>query len=56
MLGGGDLVAVNSRIVLRLGETGVVAVLLFRFHGDKIMEMWDCGRTVPADSPNKDGV
>ncbi|GEM_PF-2747946 len=42
-LGDGDLVAVHSHIVLRSGEQGVAAVHLFRFHGDKIMEMWDCG-------------
>ncbi len=56
VLGDGNFVAVHSHIVLRLGETGVVAVHLFRFRGDKIVEMWDCGQTVPADSPNKDGV
>ncbi len=56
VLGDGDLVAVHSHIVLRLGETGVVAVHLFRFRGDKIVEMWDCGQTVPADSLNKDGI
>jgi predicted SnoaL-like aldol condensation-catalyzing enzyme len=51
-----DLVAVHSPIMLRSGETGISAVHLFRFHGDKIVEMWDCGQPVPADSPNKDGV
>ncbi len=56
VLGDGDLVAVHSHIVLRPSETGIVAVHLFRFHGDKIVEMWDCGQIVPADSPNKDGV
>jgi predicted SnoaL-like aldol condensation-catalyzing enzyme len=56
VLGDGDLVAVHSHIVLRPGETGVAAVHLFRFQGDKIVEMWDCGQPVPTDSPNKDGV
>jgi len=51
-----DLGAVHSHIMLRPGETGISAVHLFRFHGDKIVEMWDCGQPVPADSPNKDGV
>jgi len=32
------------------------AVHVFRFHSDKIVEMWDCGQPVPVDSPNKDGV
>ncbi len=56
VLADGDLVAVHSHIVLRPGETGIVVVHLFRFHGDKIVELWDCGQPVPADSPNKDGV
>ncbi len=56
VLGDGDLVAVHSHIVLQPGETGMASVHLFRFRGDKIVEMWDCGQPVPADSPNKDGV
>ena len=56
VLGDDDLVAVHSHIVLRPGETGLAAVHLFRFHGDRIMEMWDCGQPLPADSPNEDGA
>lgn len=56
VLGDGDLVAVHSHIVLSLGGTGVAAVHLFRFRGDKIVEMWDCGQPVPADSPNRDNA
>jgi predicted SnoaL-like aldol condensation-catalyzing enzyme len=56
VLGDGDLVAVHSHIVLRPDEPGVAAVHLFRFQSDKIVEMWDCGQPVPADSPNKDGA
>ncbi len=56
VLGDGDLVAVHSHIVQRPGEKGVAAVHLFRFQGDKIVEMWDYGQPVPADSPNKDGM
>ncbi len=55
-LGDGDFVAVHSRIVLRPGETGIAAVHLFRFDGDKIVEMWDIGQPVPAYSPNQDGA
>jgi len=51
-----DMVAVHSHIVLLPGDTGVAAVHLFRFHGDRIVEMWDCGQRVPPDSPNKDGA
>ena len=54
-LGDGDLVAVHSHLILRSGENMIV-VHLFRFHNSKIVEMWDCGQAVPADSPNKDGT
>lgn len=56
VLGEGDLVAVHSHIVLRQGETGIAVVHLFRFQGGRIVEMWDCGQPVPADSPNEDGM
>jgi predicted SnoaL-like aldol condensation-catalyzing enzyme len=56
VLGDVDLVAVYSHILLRPGETGIVAVHLFRFQSDRIVEMWECNQPVPADSPNKDGA
>lgn len=56
VIGDGDLVAVHSHIVLRPGDSGIAAVHLFRFQGDRIVEMWDCGQPVPADSPNADGA
>lgn len=56
VIGEEDLVAVHSHIVLRPGEMGKAVVHLFRFHGDKIVEIWDCGQPVPADSPNEDGM
>lgn len=56
VLGDGDLVAVHSHIVLRSGGPGIATVHLFRFHEDKIVEMWDVGQPVSADSPNKDGA
>ncbi len=56
VLGDGDLVAVHSNIVFNAGEPGIAAVHLFRFGGNKIVEMWDVGQAVPADSPNTDGA
>ena len=56
VLGDGNLVAVHSHILPRPGDTGISAVHLFRFQDNKIVEMWDCGQPVPADSPNKDGA
>jgi len=56
VLSDGDLVAVHSQIVLRPGEPSIATVHLFRFGGDKVVEMWDVGQPVPADSPNQDGA
>ena len=56
VLGDGDLVAVHARILLAPGGQSMAAMYLFRFHGDKITEMWDLGQPVPPDSPNEDGM
>ena len=56
VLGDGELVAVHSHIMLHPGDAGIVAVHLFRFQGDRIVEMWDYNQPVPTDSPNNDGV
>jgi predicted SnoaL-like aldol condensation-catalyzing enzyme len=56
VLGDGDIVAVHSNIVLSPGGPNIAAVHVFRFQGDKIVELWDIGQPVPADSPNADGM
>ncbi len=56
VLGDGDLVAVHSHIVPDPSQAGVAAVHLFRFNAGRIVELWDCGQPVPADSPNTDGT
>jgi predicted SnoaL-like aldol condensation-catalyzing enzyme len=56
VLGDDDLVAVHSNVVMTPGEQGVAVVHLFRFNGDRIVEMWDVGQPIPPDSPNTDGV
>jgi predicted SnoaL-like aldol condensation-catalyzing enzyme len=56
VLGDGDLVAVHSHLVFGEGEKEMVVVHLFRFSGDRIVEMWDCGQFMPEDFPNKDGA
>lgn len=56
VLGDGGLVAVHSHILLRPGEPGVAVVHLFRFLSDKVLEMWDIGQPVAAESPNKEGA
>ncbi|MBI5035523.1 MAG: nuclear transport factor 2 family protein [Chloroflexi bacterium] len=56
VLGDGDLVAVHSHVVLKPGENGIATLHLFRFHDNKIVELWDFGQPVPNDSPNHDGI
>ncbi len=52
----GDLVAVHSHLVRSPGENGMTTVHVFRFQDDKIVELWDCGQSLPEDSPNTDGA
>jgi predicted SnoaL-like aldol condensation-catalyzing enzyme len=56
VLGDGDLVAVHSNIVMKPGEPGIAVVHIFRFEGDRIIEMWDVGQAIPLDSPNRMGA
>ena len=56
VLGDNDLVAVHSHLAFKEGEPGMIVVHLFRFNDNKIVEMWDCGQQIQADSPNKDGA
>ncbi len=56
VLGDEDLVAVHSHLVPARGDPGMVVVHVFRFHAGRIVEMWDCGQKMQADSPNADGA
>jgi predicted SnoaL-like aldol condensation-catalyzing enzyme len=56
VLGDGNLVAIHSNIVLKIGEPGIATVHIFRFEEGKIVEMWDIGQAVPIDSPNRVGA
>jgi predicted SnoaL-like aldol condensation-catalyzing enzyme len=56
VLGDGDFVAVHSHLVMVPGEKEFATVHLFRFQGTGIVEMWDIGLPLPADSPNRDGA
>jgi predicted SnoaL-like aldol condensation-catalyzing enzyme len=55
VLGDGDFVAVHSHVVLKPKEKEVAVVHLFRFQGDKIVEMWDCGQLLSHGVINTDG-
>ncbi len=50
-----DLVAAHTHIIPKEGDQGLAAVHLFRLLDHKIIEMWDCGQLIPANSPNHDG-
>ena len=52
----GDLVAVHAHVRLKPGDLGVATIHIFRFEGDRIVELWDVGQAVPDSSPNKNGM
>ena len=52
----GDLVAVHSEVHHKKGDRGAGVVHIFRYEGDKVVELWDLGEEVPADSPNASGM
>jgi predicted SnoaL-like aldol condensation-catalyzing enzyme len=56
VIGDDDFVAVLSHIVMKPNEKAYGTVHIFRFQGEKIVELWDLGQPVPTDSPNNDGM
>ncbi len=52
----GDMAAVHSHLVIDPQGPGMAVVHLFRFEGEKIVELWDCGQVLPENSPNEDGA
>ncbi len=51
-----DLVAVHSHMLLEPGKTDLAVVHLLRFENGKIVEIWDIGQPLPADSLNQDAA
>ncbi|WP_339745027.1 hypothetical protein [uncultured Rubinisphaera sp.] len=51
-----DLVVVHSLIKLDAEHDGVVAVHIFRFENQQIVELWDMTHAVDPDSPNENGL
>ena len=51
-----DLVAVHSHVRHNAQERGYALVHIFRFEGEKIVELWDIAMEVPAESPNTVGM
>ena len=52
----GDFVAVHSRLLQGPNDRGAALAHIFRFEGDRIVELWDLGQPVPEDSPNENGM
>jgi predicted SnoaL-like aldol condensation-catalyzing enzyme len=52
----GNTVAVHSHVKQNPEDIGGVVVHIFRFDGERIMEMWDIGQAIPDDSPNENGI
>ena len=52
----GDLVAVHSRVRQKPDDLGASVIHLFRFEGERVVELWDVGMAVPAESPNANGM
>ena len=56
VLGEGDLVAVHSRVQLGPDMPEMAVVHIFRFDGDRIIELWDVAQQVPPQNPNANGM
>jgi predicted SnoaL-like aldol condensation-catalyzing enzyme len=52
----GDFVAVHSHVRHKPEEPGFAVMHLFRFEGDRFVELWDVAQQVPAESPNANGM
>ena len=52
----GDQVAVFSYLRQAPGDLGGAVVHIFRFEGDRIVELWDVGQDVPETSVNENGM
>ncbi len=52
----GEFVAVHSRVEMKPNDRGIALVHIFRFKGDRIVELWDIAQPEPEDSPNEHGM
>jgi predicted SnoaL-like aldol condensation-catalyzing enzyme len=52
----GDLVVTHSHVRQKPEDLGAAVVHIFRFENGKIVELWDLGQPIPAESVNKNGM
>jgi predicted SnoaL-like aldol condensation-catalyzing enzyme len=52
----GDLVVTHSHVRQTPEALGAAVVHIFRFENGKIVELWDLGQPIPAESINKNGM
>jgi len=52
----GELVAIHTRIRHEPDEVGFAVFHLFRFAGDRLVELWDVGQEIPATTVNEHGM
>ena len=52
----GEKVAVFSRVRQKPGDLGAAVVHIFRFDGDRVVELWDIGQALPEGSVNENGM
>lgn len=51
-----EYVSVHSHVRQNPEDLGAAVVHIFRFEGDRVVELWDLGMAVPEESPNKYGM
>jgi predicted SnoaL-like aldol condensation-catalyzing enzyme len=53
----GDFVITHSLVVRgNPSEPDIAVVHIFKFKGDKVVELWDLGQLLSKDSPNENGA
>lgn len=51
-----NMVAVYSKVTISPGADSVALVHFFRFHNDKIIELWDLAQAPPDEIINENGL
>ena len=52
----GEFVVTHSHVQQKPADLGAAVVHIFRFENNRIVELWDLGQPVPAESPNQFGM